>query len=50
MIDDFVRNFLSRNGMKRTLEVFQQEWEEIKHRTSTKGGGQEQVPDAYIEN
>ena len=29
VIDDFVRNFLSRFGMDKTLNIFQQEWHEL---------------------
>lgn len=29
MMDDFVRNFLNRAGMMRTLEVFETEWYEV---------------------
>ena len=29
MMDDFVRNFLCRTGMQRSLEIFETEWYEV---------------------
>lgn len=29
VIDDFIRNFLSRFGMSKTLNIFQQEWHDL---------------------
>jgi hypothetical protein len=29
VIDDFIRNFLSRFGMSKTLNIFMQEWHEL---------------------
>ena len=29
VIDDFIRNFLGRFNMKKTLNVFQQEWHDL---------------------
>lgn len=29
VIDDFIRNFLSRFGMNKTLNIFMQEWHEL---------------------
>lgn len=50
VVDDFVRNFLVKGGLKKTLETFDVEWYELQ----TKGKLPEQlsllVPDIYLRN
>merc|ERR1711862_939844 len=41
VMDDFIRNFLVKNGMMRTLEAFQAEWYEKKPEN-------EDVPNLYV--
>lgn len=41
VVDDYIRNFLTRHGMEKTLASFQKEWYES-------GKGREEVPDAEI--
>jgi hypothetical protein len=47
VIDDFIRNFLTKNGMKKTLDSFQKEWYEYVQNSKHQG---EEIPDAYLEN
>uniref|UniRef100_H2YSK1 Uncharacterized protein n=1 Tax=Ciona savignyi TaxID=51511 RepID=H2YSK1_CIOSA len=47
VIDDFVRNFLLRMGMKRTLETFQTEWYEMQQKGQLGEEDTGIVPDAY---
>ena len=50
MIDDFVRNFLLKMGMSKTLEMFETEWYEL---ASTGRLAREEmgaVPDVYMRN
>jgi hypothetical protein len=37
VIDDFIRNFLTRNGMKKTLDSFQKEWYEYVQNSKHQG-------------
>lgn len=48
VVDDFIRNFLIRYKMTRTLDAFQREWYELQ----TRGGpdNPELVPDCYVQN
>lgn len=49
VVDDFIRNFLIKTGMKKSLDVFQAEWYEMK----TSGQLPEEntvVPDLYVKN
>jgi len=49
VIDDFIRNFMLKNNMLRTLEIFQSEWYELR----TKGieiNGENDFPDMYRKN
>jgi WD40 repeat protein len=48
--DDFVRNFLVRLGMARTLETFQAEWYELKAKGKLKQEDIAPVPDVYLKN
>jgi len=41
VVDDYIRNYLVKNNMKRTLETFQSEWYQIRPEP-------EEVPDLYI--
>jgi len=50
VVDDFVRNFLVRNGMLKTLDTFNQEWYERKERGLLGGGALGEVPDVYARN
>lgn len=46
VVDDFVRNFLRRNGMKRTMDCFQTEWYEFKQKGQIDNMQIYNVPDA----
>ena len=48
--DDFVRNFLVRLGMTKTLETFQSEWYELKAKGKLKEEDVAPVPDVYLKN
>ena len=48
--DDFIRNFLVRLGMAKTLETFQAEWYELQTKGELKQGDVAPVPDVYIRN
>ena len=48
--DDFVRNFLVRLGMVKTLEAFQSEWYELKAKGKLKNEDIAPVPDVYLKN
>jgi WD40 repeat protein len=50
VIDDFIRNFLMKNGMKRTLEMFQTEWYEMVQSGKLKDSELQVVPDDYSRN
>ncbi|XP_078486906.1 sperm-associated antigen 16 protein [Ciona intestinalis] len=50
VIDDFVRNFLLRMGMKRTLQSFQTEWYEMQQKGLLGNEDIGVVPDAYCRN
>ncbi|KAG9330733.1 hypothetical protein JZ751_022315 [Albula glossodonta] len=50
VVDDFLRNFLVRMGMHRTLDCFQTEWYEMVHRGQLNAEQVELVPDAYTQN
>jgi len=47
VVDDFLRNYLVKMGMKRTLDCFQTEWFEMIHKGLIKTDQMEFVPDAY---
>ena len=47
VVDDFIRNFLIRNNMEKTLASFQKEWYEYVQNSKHQG---EDIPDAYLEN
>jgi len=48
--DDFIRNFLVRLGMPKTLETFQAEWYELQTKGKLKQEDFSPVPDVYIRN
>lgn len=45
VVDDFIRNFLIRNNMEKTLASFQKEWYEYVQNSKHQG---EDIPDAYL--
>ncbi|CAB3989769.1 sperm-associated antigen 16 -like [Paramuricea clavata] len=50
VVDDFVRNFLVKMEMKRTLDCFQTEWYELQERGLMNKEEVQVVPDIYIRN
>ncbi|XP_078259806.1 sperm-associated antigen 16 protein [Rhinoraja longicauda] len=50
VVDDFVRNFLIKMGMMKTLDYFQTEWYEMLQRGSLKWQDVGFVPDVYTHN
>ncbi|EAR99424.2 flagellar WD-repeat protein PF20 (macronuclear) [Tetrahymena thermophila SB210] len=50
VVDDFIRNFLIKHKMTRSLEVFQQEWYELSQKGRLTSDTIGQVPDVYIRN
>jgi len=50
VIDDFVRNFLIRAGLLRSLESFNREWFELKARGKLRPEDAAPVPDVYVRN
>ncbi|CCW61240.1 unnamed protein product [Phytomonas sp. EM1] len=51
VVDDYIRNFLLRNGMLRTLEMFEFEWyERFGNLNDTEKAPLFLVPDNYVEN
>lgn len=50
VIDDFFRNFLIKNSMKRSLEAFQSEWYELQQSGKFQGSELQVVPDLYTRN
>ncbi|XDV39022.1 hypothetical protein PO909_008321 [Leuciscus waleckii] len=50
VVDDFLRNYLVKMGMKRTLDCFQTEWFEMIHKGLIKTDQMDFVPDAYTHN
>lgn len=50
VVDDFVRNFLVRMGMERTLDCFQTEWYELQQRGFLNEEDVGIVPDIYTRN
>lgn len=47
--DDFIRNFLRKHGMNRTLDSFQEEWYEIIHKNKNNNMNIA-IPDSLVEN
>ncbi|XP_036410913.1 sperm-associated antigen 16 protein [Megalops cyprinoides] len=50
VVDDFLRNFLVRMGMHRTLDCFQTEWYEMEQRGQLSAEQVGLVPDVYTHN
>uniref|UniRef100_A0A8C5MLK1 Sperm associated antigen 16 n=1 Tax=Leptobrachium leishanense TaxID=445787 RepID=A0A8C5MLK1_9ANUR len=50
VVDDFLRNFLIKMGMTKTLECFQTEWYEMMQKGLLKPEGVGCVPDVYAHN
>lgn len=50
VVDDFLRNFLVKMGMSRTLQSFQTEWYEMIQKGTLKNEQVDFVPDAYTHN
>ncbi|XP_030639250.1 sperm-associated antigen 16 protein [Chanos chanos] len=50
VVDDFLRNFLVKMNMRRTLDCFQAEWFEMQQKGLLKADLAEFVPDAYTHN
>lgn len=50
VVDDFLRNFLVKMGMSRTLDCFQTEWFEMLQKGTLKTNNVGFVPDIYIHN
>ena len=50
VVDDFIRNFLVRMGMHRTLETFETEWYELGTQGQIDNGQVGAVPDVYMKN
>ncbi|KAJ8035607.1 Sperm-associated antigen 16 protein [Holothuria leucospilota] len=50
VVDDFVRNFLVKMGMMRTLDCFQTEWYELQEKGLLNSENVTTVPDVYIRN
>jgi WD40 repeat protein len=48
--DDFIRNFLIRNGMDRALDCFNNEWYDLKTKGKLPGEESLAVPDVYAQN
>lgn len=49
-VDDFFRNFLLKNGFKKTLNAFQEEWYELETKKKLKNSSSERTPDIYLQN
>lgn len=50
VVDDFVRNFLIKAGMKRTLDIFNTEWYELQSKGKLPNELSTAVPDIYLRN
>ncbi|XP_067108250.1 sperm-associated antigen 16 protein-like [Osmerus mordax] len=50
VLDDFLRNFLVKMGMKKTLDCFQTEWTELAHKGLWNTNQIELVPEVYTQN
>jgi len=50
LIDDFIRNFFIKKGLKRSLQIFQQEWYEAIQKGKIDLEEVESIPQDYIEN
>jgi hypothetical protein len=50
VIDDFIRNFLVKSEMFRTLDAFQAEWYELQSKGKIAADVVGAVPDIYLQN
>jgi sperm-associated antigen 16 protein len=50
VVDDFVRNFLIKAGLKRTLDLFNTEWFELQSKGKLPNELSTPVPDIYLRN
>lgn len=50
MVDDYIRNFLIKVGMARTLDSFNTEWYELQARGRLSEEYSTKVPDIYLRN
>eukprot|EP00741_Cyanophora_paradoxa_P020974 tig00021319_g20248.t1 len=50
LIDDFIRNFLVKMGLQRTLDMFQTEWFELTRKGKLRTDEMGPVPDIYVKN
>ncbi|XP_066502685.1 sperm-associated antigen 16 protein [Hoplias malabaricus] len=50
VVDDFIRNFLVKMGMSKTLDFFQTEWFEMQQKSTLKTDEVGFVPDVYTHN
>lgn len=50
VVDDFIRNFLIKSGMKRSLEVFNTEWYELQSKGRLPAELSTPIPDIYLRN
>lgn len=50
VVDDFIRNFLIKAGMKRTLDLFNTEWYELQSKGRLPAELATPVPDIYLRN
>lgn len=48
--DDYIRNFLIRTGMTRSLDIFNTEWYEMKSKSALPADDVTRVPDVYAQN
>lgn len=48
MTDDFIRNFLIRYKLNKTLDAFQQEWYEMIETAKIDPASIDNIPDIYI--
>eukprot|EP01040_Poterioochromonas_malhamensis_P010630 gene10630-11576_t len=50
VVDDFIRNFLIKAGMKRTLDLFNTEWYELQSKGRLPAELANPIPDIYLRN
>eukprot|EP00954_Amorphochlora_amoebiformis_P021614 1347719-Amorphochlora_amoeboformis.AAC.1 len=50
VVDDFIRNFLHKLGMRNTLDAFETEWYQLKQQGKVRENDNVNVPDEYVKN
>jgi sperm-associated antigen 16 protein len=50
VVDDFIRNFLIKAGMKKSLDIFNSEWYELQSKGRIPAELSASVPDIYLRN